>query len=190
MHFTNYLNRQPQEVSILTPRSILAFVINNEDYDYAVIVVDLQAKKLILYDCVENRHKDTFFMQVKKLRIFLKDFFEYRPMQSELGKSENSSESSPESLALEMKNLSLEYVSEERRKSEMKMDQVDLWKYESGICTKYSSEVIRKYGQGIFILKYLDSLTQCQLPVFPDITADSMYAQITCELVTATLLNY
>ena len=80
MHFTNYLNRQPQEVSILTPRSILAFVINNEDYDYAVIVVDLQAKKLILYDCVENRHKDTFFMQVKKLRIFLKDFFEYRPM--------------------------------------------------------------------------------------------------------------
>ena len=87
-----------------------------------MIVVDLQAKKLILYDCVENRHKDTFFMQVKKLRIFLKDFFEYRPMQSELGKSDNSSESSPESLAQEMKNLSLEYVSEERRKSEMKMD--------------------------------------------------------------------
>ena len=64
-----------------------------------MIVVDLHAKKLILYDCVEGRHKDTFFMQVKKLRIFLKDFFEYRPMQSELGKKSDLSESSSESLA-------------------------------------------------------------------------------------------
>ena len=147
MHFTNYLNRQPPSLSILTPSSVLCFLLNNEDFDYALVVADLKSRKLILYDCVEGRPKDTFYLHIKKLRVFLKDFFEERPMKISVQDNESSENQSDQALSVQIQKLSLEdggeenYVSEDRRKSEMKLDQVDLWKYESGICTKYPSQI-------------------------------------------------
>ena len=72
---------------ILTPRSVLLFVLNNEDFDYALLGVNLLQKRLILYDPVQSRPKDTFLLHVKNIRVFLKDLFDYMPMREDQDKS-------------------------------------------------------------------------------------------------------
>lgn len=72
---------------VLTPRSVLLFLLNNEDFDYALLGVDLLQRRLILYDPVENRPKDTFLLHVKNIRMFLKDIFDYMPMREDREKS-------------------------------------------------------------------------------------------------------
>lgn len=85
LHFTPFLNRLHSQV--LTPRSVLLFLVNNEDFDYALLGVDLLQRRLILYDPVEARPKDTFLLHVKNIRVFLKDLFDYMPMREDQEKS-------------------------------------------------------------------------------------------------------
>jgi len=68
---------------VLTPHSVLLFLLSNEDYDYAVLVVNILARKLILYDCLAGRCKETFALPVKRLRCFIKDYFEYVSLKLE-----------------------------------------------------------------------------------------------------------
>lgn len=68
---------------MLTPHSVLLFLLSNEDYDYAVLVVNILARKLILYDCLAGRCKETFALPVKRLRCFIKDYFEYVSLKLE-----------------------------------------------------------------------------------------------------------
>lgn len=62
---------------------MLLFLINKEDYDYVLIAVDLLSQKFILYDCYSEfeRPKDTFNLDVKKLKRFLTDFLECYPVE-------------------------------------------------------------------------------------------------------------
>ena len=62
---------------------MLLFLLNNEDFDYAILGVNLLLKRLILYDPVEGRPKDTFLLHVKNIRVFLKDLFDYMPMRED-----------------------------------------------------------------------------------------------------------
>ena len=80
-HFGSFMDKRmlnSKANQVLTPHSVLLFLINNEDHDYALLAVDILSKKLILYDCVGGgRAKDTFALQVKKIRRFLIDYFVY-----------------------------------------------------------------------------------------------------------------
>ncbi len=40
----------------------MLFVINNTEYDFALIVVDVMTQKFILYDPVPGRKKETFLL--------------------------------------------------------------------------------------------------------------------------------
>lgn len=77
--FTDYLNKR--QTMPLTRSSILLFVLNIEDFDYALLAVDLINSKLIIYDCVEGRAKDTFLIEVKKVRTFVREWIDYMPIQ-------------------------------------------------------------------------------------------------------------
>ncbi len=83
-----------------------------------MLAVDLNSQKFIVYDCVEGRPRDTFLIEVKKLRTFVKDWMEYVPPNNE--------------------------GSEDGAKSEI--IEVDTWKFESGICTKMPKDLIAKHG--------------------------------------------
>ena len=83
LHFTSYLDRFHSNNASLTPRSVLLFLLNNEDFDYALLGVDLLQRRLILYDPVESRPKDTFLLHIKNIRVFLKDLFDYMPMRED-----------------------------------------------------------------------------------------------------------
>jgi len=94
LHFSSYLDLHlaPSQ-QILTPTSVLLFLLNNEDHDYALLAVDLLTKRLILYDCLGAPHglpprpKDTFLLHVKNLRRFLVDYFDHIPMRQILDES-------------------------------------------------------------------------------------------------------
>ena len=90
-------------------------------------------------------------------------------------------------LQSEMESLSLG--------SKMSNRVVETWGFESGLCTKVSSNDIEKYGQGIFIMKFIDCLTQCQKPIIDfkenlDDSVAALYDQFTVELLTQCLINY
>ncbi len=74
---------------------------------------------------------------------------------------------------------------------DLRLDMVDKWPFVSGKCTKSENEDLEKYGSGIFILNYLDLLTQC-LPPETDHIVDpqDLYSKIAVELLTTNLLNY
>ena len=79
LQFSDFFDKQhyksPKNV---TANSIMLFVINNEDRDYAVVAVDVSTQKFILYDC-QHRAKETFLLHVKKIKQFLGDYFECFP---------------------------------------------------------------------------------------------------------------
>ena len=88
---------------------------------------------------MENRPKDTFLLHVKNIRMFLKDLFDYMPMREDREKS----------LIDEIEHLSINQSSEEDfggeiisqgRKSELKLNQIEFWRLEAGICTKLNSQ--------------------------------------------------
>jgi hypothetical protein len=123
-HFGTFVDKRVS-AQLLTPHSVLLFAINNEDHDYALLAVDILARKLIIYDCVANRCKETFVLPVKKLRLFLTDYFEYVSIRL------TSSESSFQG---------------EGVKNELFLDQVESWRLESGVCSKAEPETIKAHG--------------------------------------------
>lgn len=160
-HFVSFLDRRPN-LQVLTPHSVLLFLLSNEDRDYAVLAVDILARKLIVYDCLAGRCKETFALPVKRLRSFIKDYFEYASL-----KLEPSSSGSFQG---------------EGVKDELNLDQVDNWRFEAGVCPKVEAEMVKRYGQGIFILRVLDQLTQCQVPT--EEPAEDTFDQVAVELLT------
>lgn len=124
-----------RDTTQVTPESVFIFLLNNEEYDFALLAVDVMTRKFILYDCVGcnndalSRPKETFLLHVKKIRRFLADLFAHIKVHS---------------------------PDESHR-----IENVDGWKYEAGVCSKFNSTVLDTYGQGVFIMKFIDSLTQC-----------------------------
>jgi hypothetical protein len=45
--------------------------------DYALLAVDLHTRKLIIYDPLEGRLKDTFLLEVKRVKALVKEMINH-----------------------------------------------------------------------------------------------------------------
>lgn len=113
-------------------------MLNNEDNDYALLAVDVVTKKFILYDCTgaeQPRPKETFLLHVKKIRKFLSDYFKHVIVVDERQQNDDEVQKS-------LEGLSLEESKQQVLKSQLGLDLVETWKFESGICTKFLASEI------------------------------------------------
>ena len=66
------------------------------------------------------------------------------------------------------------------------------WPIESGICTRVGADVLKKFGSGIFMVNYLDTITRNLAPTFPfndNARAEDRYLLLSLELLSGKLLN-
>ena len=71
-------------------------------------------------------------------------------------------------------------------------EEVAKWPIKSGICTKVSADVLKKFGSGIFMVNYLDTITRNLAPTFPfndNSRAEDRYLLLSLELLSGKLLN-
>eukprot|EP00347_Sterkiella_histriomuscorum_P021538 403333626 len=160
----NYLYSQVQTRNI-TSTSQIAFVINNMDHDFVLILVDIQSQKFIVYDPLLGRVKDTFYIHIKILKQFLYEYFLYYPPLPATQDSEefkeavrdqkyrssfhsSSSLSQHENLNKTIRFSHEETFNEYNRQNyqplyelfqQMGLDQVQSWQVETGKCTKIST---------------------------------------------------
>lgn len=81
LDFNQYFDKQHYYCKKnIQENSIMVFLINNEFWDFVLIVADIENQKLILYDCQNGRTKDTFFTHAKKIKMFLEDYFNCFPI--------------------------------------------------------------------------------------------------------------
>ena len=85
---------------MVTSKSVLIFILNNENHDYAILVVDIYTQKVIIYDALESRSKETFLLHVKNIKRFIGDYCDNMSLTSSLVQKD-------EQLELEFGNLSL-----------------------------------------------------------------------------------
>lgn len=69
---------------MVTSKSVLIFILNNENHDYALLVVDIYTRRVIIYDSLESRSKETFLLHVKNVKRFVGDYFDYMPLTNSL----------------------------------------------------------------------------------------------------------
>ena len=158
----------------------------NTPFETVLVRAEPSRKKFIVYDPQQGRQLTTFKSKVQLLRPFLADYIDNFLSSSNF---EEESENMAESLMGITDQISFVMSQYEPEKLS---DGVAEWPIESGICTKVSADVLKKFGSGIFMVNYLDTITRNLAPTFPfndNSRAEDRYLLLSLELLSGKLLN-